>query len=140
MEPATARRAGIELRKVSKDEHAEKTKAGMAAKSSKPPPKENVSLAVSDRVAPKNEPVVVPEPVVEAPPPVRAKQSMSLRFYLRDELGRYLHQSLERSPTDTGPLMTSNRKWAWFDNERRYEGALKKWPGIAALRREVPTP
>lgn len=114
---AAARRAGIELRKVSKEEHAEKTKAGMAAKDA---------------------PAAAPKPTEEVLPPARAKQSMNLRFYLRDELGRYLHQSLERSPTDTGPLMTSNRKWAWFDNERRYEGALRKWPVIAVLRREVP--
>lgn len=83
------------------------------------------------------EPVLPPLPaVVIAPEPLRL--SPSTRFYLRDSLGRYLHQSLERSPTDNGPLMTSNRKWAWFDTEQRFKGAAKKWPEIEAFRKEVP--
>ncbi|AKR55727.1 hypothetical protein XM25_07935 [Devosia sp. H5989] len=134
---AAAKRAGITLRKATKEEHAKNTKAGMAAKSSEPLLEKSANPQGLGRAPREDALAVAPKPVIEAPAP-RIKQSTSVRFYLRDDLGRYLHQSLESSPTDTGPLMTSNRKWAWFDNERRYEGALRKWPGIASLRREVP--
>ncbi|WEJ60208.1 hypothetical protein [Devosia sp. FJ2-5-3] len=77
-------------------------------------------------------------PVIVDAPVEPQRLSPSTRFYLRDSLGRYVHQSLECSPADNGPLMTSNRKWAWFDTEQRFKGAAKKWPEIEAFRKEVP--
>lgn len=91
---------------------------------------------------PAPEPVPAPDPrpapVVVTAPAQPKSLSPSTRFYLRDSLGRYVHQSLECSPADNGPLTTSNRKWAWFDTEQRFKGAAKKWPEIEAFRKEVP--
>jgi hypothetical protein len=87
---------------------------------------------------PAPDPVPQPELAVVTPPPESRRLAPSTRFYVRDELDRYLHQSLERSPTDTGPLMTINRKWAWFDTEQRFKGAAKRWPEIEGFRKEVP--
>jgi hypothetical protein len=68
------------------------------------------------------------------------RPASSTRFYLRDASGRYVHQSLDPSPTDTGPLMTEKRVYAWFDNAHRFKGAAKKWPELASMRKEAPQP
>ena len=64
------------------------------------------------------------------------------RFYLRERTDitgtpRYVHQSLQPCPTGPGPLMTSDRKWAWFDTMERFKGAVKKWPELASMRKEA---
>lgn len=72
--------------------------------------------------------------------PAAVRPSASVRFYVVDDKGRFLHQSLQRSPTDDGPLMTASRQWAWHDNAQRFEGAAKVWPEIIALRKDYPQP
>jgi len=59
------------------------------------------------------------------------------RFFVRDDNGRYLHQSLDPSETGIGPLMTTNRKQAWHDTMERYRGAMKKWPELANMHMEA---
>lgn len=62
-----------------------------------------------------------------------------VRFNVRDAGGRWLHQSLEASPTDDGPLMTFNRAYAWCDTAQRFAGACRKWPEINSMRKVGPT-
>jgi hypothetical protein len=73
-------------------------------------------------------------------PPPAVKQMRSEptgRFYLRDKTTLlYVHQSLSPAPTSAGPLMTEDRKRAWYDNIQRFRGAAKKWPQIKAMRKE----
>lgn len=80
------------------------------------------------------------EPLAETAPyriaPKIAKRAPQGRFYLRDQDGRFVHQSLQASPTGPGPLMTSDRKWGWYDTMDRYRGAKKLWPQIALMRKE----
>jgi hypothetical protein len=126
-----AQRAGIVLRKRTAEERSAGSAKGAQARlaqAAPPPPAANL--------------VVQPAPerdVTDVLHVVR-KPSASERFYIRDKNGSYLHQSLEASPTDDGPLMTTNRKWAWFDNAQRYAGACRKWPEIEAMRQEAPQP
>ena len=66
------------------------------------------------------------------------------RFYLREktEIGkpsRWVHQSLAPCPTGPGPLMTLDRKWAWYDTMERFKGAVKVWPELAEMRKEAVT-
>lgn len=119
-----AQRAGIELRKRTPEEISEVSIKSAVGRSRpptiiQPPPAERDASDVLHEVR---------------------RPAKQARFYVRDKAGRYLHQSLERSPTDTGPLMTVNRKWAWFDNAQRFAGACKKWPEIGAMRQEGPNP
>lgn len=74
-----------------------------------------------------------------APPVVMQMRSEPTgRFYLRDKTTLlYVHQSLSPAPTGDGPLMTDDRKRAWYDNLKRYRGARGKWPQIAAMRKEA---
>lgn len=145
----TAKRLGLSLpsrRQAAKASKASTTEAIKAP--AKPQEAERPSEAAKAQPQPKQPPatksvtprsVTVPnEPrrIVPTHAPVGA--GPSTRFYVRDAKGRYLHQSLERSPTDTGPLMTSNRKWAWYDNAQRFAGACRKWPEIADMRKELP--
>lgn len=72
----------------------------------------------------------------------RPRKQPTGRFYLREkaEIGkpvRYVHQSLSACPTGPGPLMTLDRKWAWFDTIERYRGALVKWPQITSMIKEA---
>ncbi|MGV8950101.1 MAG: hypothetical protein ACOH2M_03285 [Cypionkella sp.] len=121
-----AQKAGIVLRKRNAQERSEASARGRAR--------------LPDTLTPPDESSIQPdETVMSAPQAVHQYRPAPLttaRFYVRDGQGRYLHQSLERSPTDTGPLMTTNRKWAWFDNSQRYRGACKKWPEIETMRKE----
>lgn len=84
------------------------------------------------------------EPALPPPPPIGrpVRTTPTGRFYLREkaELGkpvRYVHQSLSPCPTGPGPLMTLDRKWAWFDTMDRYRGALKQWPQITSMLKEA---
>lgn len=72
-----------------------------------------------------------------APPPKRAP-SPSERFYIRDALARYVHQSLEPSPTSEGPMMTANRVYAWFGTKKQFTAAAKRWPELSGMRRVRP--
>jgi hypothetical protein len=108
-------------------------------------------LATEPPPEPEALPPVSPEPAVEAdeadqPPattapyrmaPKIAKRAPQGRFYLRDQDGRYVHQSLQPSPTGPGPLMTSDRKWGWFDTMDRYRGAKKVWPQLSFMRKDA---
>lgn len=141
---------GVTLPSQRDYDEAQKAKTTEALKASpaKPQEAERPSEAAETQPHPEQPPatksvtprsVTVPnEPrrIVPTHAPVGA--GPSTRFYVRDAKGRYLHQSLERSPTDTGPLMTSNRKWAWYDNAQRFAGACRKWPEIADMRKELP--
>lgn len=159
-----AKRLGLEFRPVSKAEVADRIRDGMrhtAARTAKAQTTEALRRATEKPQeaekpfeAPKAQPQpeqppatksVTPRPVTTPNEPRRVVPTHapvgagpSTRFYVRDAKGRYLHQSLERSPTDTGPLMTSNRKWAWYDNAQRFAGACRKWPEIADMRKELP--
>lgn len=75
-----------------------------------------------------------PAPVIR-----RVMKAPTGRFYLREPGGdmRFVHQSLQPSPTGPGPLMTSDRKWAWYDTMERYRGAKKLWPELAEMRKEA---
>lgn len=122
-------RAGIQLRKLTAAEHAEASRIGAQGRA-KP----------SDRIAPPDEDAIKPDETIQpqAQALVRVRQSAptTSRFYLRDREGRFVHQSLQPCPTGPGPLMTSDRKWAWCDNFQRFKGARKLWPEIATMRRE----
>lgn len=89
-------------------------------------------------------PLSKPSDRLPLPPPVvrPVRREPSGRFYLREkaEIGkpvRYVHQSLSACPTGPGPLMTLDRKWAWFDTMERYRGALVKWPQITSMIKEA---
>jgi len=64
----------------------------------------------------------------------------SVRFYVRDAKGRYVHQSLDPSPTDTGPLMTLKRIYAWFPTDSQFRAAMVRWPELATMRQEGAQP
>src|SRR5690606_23095949 len=95
-------------------------------------------------VEPEQPPAATPEP---PRPPVEADATDVLhrpraapqgRFYLRDKTTLlFVHQSLQPSPSGPGPMMTSDRKWAWYDTMERFRGAMKKWPELANLRKEA---
>ena len=122
-----ARKAGIKLRKLTPEEHAETVRAAVG----KAEPARSL-LPKGDAIQPDE---TVMGSTFKSGHRVPS-QSSPTRFYVRDKAGRYLHQSLERSPTDDGPLMTINRAYAWFDNAQRFAGAAKKWPEIETMRKE----
>lgn len=68
----------------------------------------------------------------------RPRKAPSGRFYLRDKVtGHFVHQSLQPASHGDGPMMTMDRKWAWYDTLDRYRGAKKRWPQIAEMRKEA---
>jgi len=134
---AVASQVGIKLPKASTI--ADRVKASPAK------PQEPVERAgpPTPRPEPKQPPAstpAAPEPFDDdEPAPVvrRVMKAPTGRFYLRDKVsGLYVHQSLQQSATMLGPMMTSDRKWAWFDTMERYRGAKKKWPELADMRKE----
>ena len=111
--------AGITLRKMTPEEHAEATRRGDAGR----------RVPVSTRTEPQDDATDVLH---------RVKRAPQGRFYLRDKAtGLFVHQSLQPCPTGPGPLMTFDRKWAWYDTVDRYRGAKKKWPELASMRKEA---
>lgn len=117
-----AKKAGIVIRKRTAEERSEASAKGA---------RKRIESA---------EPVIVgPAPHEDATDVLhRVKRAPSGRFYLRDKAtGHFVHQSLQPCPTGPGPLMTSDRKWAWYDTMERYRGAKKKWPELAAMRKEA---
>jgi hypothetical protein len=148
-----ATKLGLTFRTVTKNETIKRIQDGMSRSAERSGPWKRKPRKAAEPVqapTPQPEPEQPPVSTAVALPPVQEdvtdalhvvrRPSTSARFYIRDAKGRYLHQSLEASPTDDGPLMTSNRKWAWFDNAQRLAGATKKWPEISAMRREAPQP
>ena len=126
-----ALKAGITLRKLTPEEHAESVRA--AVRKAEP----------ARSLLPKGDAIQPDETVMGSTFKSGHRvpnTSSPTRFYVRDKAGRYLHQSLERSPTDDGPLMTINRAYAWFDNAQRFAGAAKKWPEIEEMRKEGAQP
>lgn len=115
-----------------------KTRQELAAAVEKPleavvPPAQTQSEAV-----PELPPVSLPSE--RLPPPVvrRARAAPTGRFYLRDKTtGHFVHQSLQPNAAGDGPMMTFDRKWAWYDTMERYRGAKKRWPQIEAMRKEA---
>ena len=105
---------------------------------SKPPEAEKTSDEPQAETAPDQPPVSLPAERLP-PPSVRpARSAPSGRFYLRDKTtGHFVHQSLEPNPAGDGPMMTFDRKWAWYDTMERYRGAKKRWPQIEAMRKEA---
>ena len=89
--------------------------------------------------APELPPVSLPSERLPPPPVVRrARAAPTGRFYLRDKTtGHFVHQSLQPNAAGDGPMMTFDRKWAWYDTMERYRGAKKRWPQIEAMRKEA---
>lgn len=72
----------------------------------------------------------------------RVKSAPQGRFYLierGDPLAtrRYIHQSLQPCPTGPGPLMTTDRRLAWFGTMQQFKGAMKQWPMLKDMRKEA---
>jgi hypothetical protein len=155
-----AAKLGLTFRKVSAEElrahgqaartkqqemyRAKRATTTKALKSSPAEPQEPVERAgpPTPRPEPKQPPATTPaEPFDDdEPAPVirRVMKAPTGRFYLRDKVtGNYLHQSLQACPTGPGPLMTSDRKWAWYDTMERYRGAKKLWPALDEMRKEA---
>lgn len=137
-----AQKAEITLRKYTAEERSEASRRAVITRS-QPNAQEPV-----DRAGP-------PTPRSDAPPPPSASAAEAFdddepaprirkvmkaptgRFYLRNAAGNFVHQSLQKAPNSTGPLMTSDRKWAWYDTMDRYRGAKKVWPELADMRKEA---
>lgn len=123
---------------------AQKAKTTEALKApAKPQKAKEPSPAPSVQPAPELPPLSKPSDRLPLPPPIvrPVRREPTGRFYLREkaEIGkpvRYVHQSLSQCPTGPGPLMTLDRKWAWFDTMDRYRGALAKWPQITSMIKE----
>lgn len=137
---ATASRKNIKLVSWWDYERAlkAKTRQALAAAVEKPqeavePPEEPEA-----KTAPDLPPLSLPSERLP-PPSVRPVRSApSGRFYLRDKTtGHFVHQSLQPNPAGDGPMMTFDRKWAWYDTMERYRGAKKRWPQIEAMRKEA---
>lgn len=108
-------------------------------------------VAVEPPPAPKAQPTAKQPPAtipvaraLPLPPPVvkPMQKGPQGRFYLKEktEIGkpsRWVHQSLQPCPTGPGPLMTLDRKWAWYDTMDRFKGAVKKWPELKDMRKEA---
>lgn len=110
----------------------------------KPPVAEALSDEPQARPAPELPPLSKPSERLPLPPPIvrPVRTTPTGRFYLREKavIGqqpRWVHQSLSPCPTGPGPLMTLDRKWAWFDTMDRYRGALKQWPQITSMLKEA---
>lgn len=136
-----AKRAGVTFRKLTKEEFAAKVAGGMQRKAEAQKAKvaeraESLRASLpSERLRPLPENDV--SDVLHRP-----RKAPTGRFYLREKgsIGqpiRYVHQSLQPSPSGPGPMMTTDRKWAWFDNIERYRGALAKWPQITSMIKEA---
>lgn len=148
---ATASRNGIKLVSWWDYERALKveTRQALAASVAKPPEAEAPSAEPQAQPAPELPPLSKPSerlrPLVENDVTDvlhRPRKAQSGRFYLREKavIGqppRWVHQSLSPCPTGPGPLMTLDRKWAWFDTMDRYRGALKQWPQITSMLKEA---
>jgi hypothetical protein len=127
-----AKSAGITLRRMISAELSEATSKGITGRRASVPAK------------PELPPLSKPSDRLPLPPPIvrPARTTPTGRFYLREKavIGkpvRYVHQSLSPCPTGPGPLMTLDRKWAWFDTMDRYRGALKQWPQITSMIKEA---
>ena len=150
-----AAKLGLTLRKVSTEElvangrrarakqveqqQAKKAATTEALKAAPAKPQE-----VAERAGPptpRSEPSPPPRPPVEADASDvlhRVKKAPSGRFYLRDKATlEFVHQSLAPSPNGSGPMMTKDRKWAWYATMQRYRGARKRWPELADMRKEA---
>lgn len=132
-----ANSAGIELRKMTSAELSEATSKGINASRALAPAKPELPplSKPSERLRPLPEDDV--SDVLHKP-----RRAPSGRFYLREKgsIGqpiRYVHQSLQPSPSGPGPMMTTDRKWAWFDTMDRYRGALARWPQITSMIKEA---
>lgn len=148
---ATASRKGIKLVSWWDYERALKaeTRQALAASVAKPPEAEAPTVEPQVQPAPELPPLSKPSerlrPLVEndvSDVLHRPRKAQSGRFYLREKavIGqppRWVHQSLSPCPTGPGPLMTLDRKWAWFDTMDRYRGALKQWPQITSMIKEA---
>lgn len=154
-----AKRLGLEFRPVSKSEVADAIRAGMShtagrtakAKDETTEALRRATARPQEAVEPPTAPNARPEPEQPSaaipaapllPPPVVHQRPPQGRFYLRERTGlteqpRYVHQSLQPCPTGPGPLMTSDRKWAWYDTMERFKGAVKKWPELKEMRKEA---
>lgn len=132
-----ANSAGIELRKMTSEELSEATSKGINASRALAP--------ATPELPPLSKPSERLRPLVEndvSDVLHRPRKAPTGRFYLREKgsIGqpiRYVHQSLQPSPSGPGPMMTTDRKWAWFDTMDRYRGALKQWPQITSMIKEA---
>ena len=132
-----ARRAGVTFRKLSKEEFAARVSGGMQRKAGEHRAKvaettQNLRTSLpSERLR--------PPPERDADDVLhKVRRAPTGRFYVRDRVTmQFLHQSLQPSPQGGGPLMTMDRKWAWFDTIERYRGARKRWPQIDEMRKEA---
>lgn len=136
--------AGTWLKQLRKDVAAKTTEA-LKAPPAKPQEAVEPPPAPEARPEPEQPPATIPVArALPLPPPVvkPMQKGPQGRFYLREktEIGkpsRWVHQSLQPCPTGPGPLMTLDRKWAWYDTMERFKGAVKKWPELKDMRKEA---
>lgn len=136
--PTTANTWVQQLRR----ERAARTTEALRASPAKP--QEAVEPSPAPEVAPAPEQPPAATPTLPLPPPaIKVMHKVPTgRFYLveRGDLTttrRYVHQSLAPCPTGTGPMMTTDRKWAWIGQLTHFRNALKKWPGLTEMRKEA---
>ena len=124
------------------DEHPEWTAAQIADAIDRPRGSVAATMSVLRRErsseAPKQAP---PEPLAQVPEPVREVVRKPIaypkgsRFYLRDEAGNYLHQSVQVGRNGK-PLMTSDRAYAWQGSESQLVAVRSKLPETMDMRVE----
>jgi hypothetical protein len=138
-----ADKLGLTLRKVSAEELVANGRRARAKQVEQQQAKKAATTeALKAAPAKPHEPVEpAPRPDVEADASDvlhRVKKAPTGRFYLRDKTTlEFVHQSLAPSQTGPGPMMTKDRKWAWYDTMPRYRGARNRWPELADMRKEA---
>lgn len=136
---------GVSLPSQRDYDEAQKAKTTEALKAPPAKPQEAVETPPAPKAQPEPEQRPASMPVDRAlplpPPAVKPMQKGPQgRFYLKEktEIGmpsRWVHQSLQPCPTGPGPLMTLDRKWAWYDTMERFKGAVKKWPELKEMQK-----
>lgn len=124
------------------DEHPDWTAAQIADAIDRPRASVAATMSVLRRErsseAPKQAP---PEPLAQVPEPVREVVRKPIaypkgsRFYLLDEAGNYLHESVQVGG-DGKPLMTSGKDWAWRGTEQQLVAVRRELPGTMDMRVE----
>lgn len=136
--PTTANTWVQQLRR----ERAARTTEALRAAPAKP--QEAIEPTPAPEVAPAPEQPPATTPALPLPPPAIKvmHKAPTGRFYLVERgdvtsTRRYVHQSLAPCPTGPGPMMTTDRKWAWIGQLIHFRNALKKWPGLTEMRKEA---
>jgi hypothetical protein len=138
---SNANAGGIKLRRLTPAELSEALKARPTrgpGKANEPAQDARPVASVAEaHASPERLPAIKPAPkpvgsVVITKATVRPRGT---RFYLRDEAGLYLHQSL--TLRDGKPLMTDKAIYAWCDVESRILAVRRVMPEATQLREQV---